>query len=394
MIPYGRQWIDEADIQAVVETLRSDWLTQGPAVGKLEAALAELCRVPHAVAVNSATSALHIACLAIGVCPGDVVWTVPNTFVASANCARLCGAEVDFVDIDPRTYNIDVHALERKLIAAQAGGRLPKAVIPVHFSGRAPDQQAIWLLAQQYGFKVIEDASHSVGATHKGEPVGSCRWSDIAVFSFHPVKIVTTAEGGVATTRNPELAGRMERLRSHGITKDRRLMSNKDEGGWYYEQIELGLNYRLTDLQAALGLSQLRRLDEFLGRRRELVARYDRLLAELPVQRPLLDVLNESAWHLYVIRIDAERAGRTRRQAYDAMRAAGIGVQVHYLPVHLQPYYRALGFKPGHCPQAERYSEEALSLPLYPALTDTEQDRVAEALRASLCRDRSPARLC
>jgi UDP-4-amino-4,6-dideoxy-N-acetyl-beta-L-altrosamine transaminase len=384
MIPYGRQWIDDADIQAVIDTLRSDWLTQGPAVGKLEAALAELCHVPHAVAMNSATSALHVACLAIGAGPGDVVWTVPNTFVASANCARLCGADVDFVDIDPNTYNIDERALEQKLVDAKAAGRLPKAVIPVHFSGRAPAQEAIWLLAQQYGFKVIEDASHSVGATHKGERVGSCRWSDIAVFSFHPVKIVTTAEGGLATTRNPELADRMARLRTHGVTKDERLLSRKDEGGWYYEQIELGLNYRLTDLQAALGLSQLRRLGEFLQRRRALVARYDHLLADVPVQRPLIDVLNDSAWHLYVIRIDPGQAGKTRRQVYDAMRAAGIGVQVHYIPVHLQPYYRALGFKPGHCPEAERYGEEALSLPLYPALSDGEQDRVVAALRAAV----------
>ena len=384
MIPYGRQSIDDADIQAVIDTLRSDWLTQGPAVGKLEAAFKDLCRVPHAVAVNSATSALHIACLAIGVGPGDVVWTVPNTFVASANCARLCGADVDFVDIDPRTYNISVPALQQKLHDAKAAGRLPKAVIPVHFSGRAPDQQAIWTLAKSYGFRVIEDASHSVGATHDGEPIGSCRWSDIAVFSFHPVKIVTTAEGGLTTTRDADLAGHMERVRTHGITKDPHLMSRKDEGGWYYEQIDLGLNYRLTDLQAALGVSQLRKLEQFLHRRRQLVARYDRLLADLPITRPLTDLIDESAWHLYVIRIDPTRAGKTRRQVYDSMRAADIGVQVHYIPVHLQPYYRVLGFKPGHCPEAELYSEEALSLPLYPAMSDADQDQVVEALRKSL----------
>jgi len=384
VIPYGRQWIDDADIQAVIDTLRSDWLTQGPAVGRLEAAFAELCHVPHAVAVNSATSALHIACLAIGAGPDDVVWTVPNTFVASANCARLCGADVDFVDIDARTYNISVPALHQKLAQAKAAGRLPKAVIPVHFSGRAPDQEAIWTLAKDYGFRVIEDASHSVGATHKGEPIGSCRWSDIAIFSFHPVKIVTTAEGGLATTRDPELADRMARLRTHGITKDERLLSRTDEGGWYYEQIELGLNYRLTDMQAALGLSQMRRLQEFLKRRRALVAGYDRLLADVPITRPLIDVLGESAWHLYVIRIDPKRAGKNRRQVYDSMRAAGIGVQVHYIPVHLQPYYRALGFKPGHCPVAELYSEEALTLPLYPAMTDQDQDRVVAMLRKAL----------
>ncbi|MEZ5830996.1 MAG: UDP-4-amino-4,6-dideoxy-N-acetyl-beta-L-altrosamine transaminase [Dongiaceae bacterium] len=384
MIPYGRQWIDDADIEAVVDTLRSDWLTQGPAVGKLEAAFKDLCHAPHAIAVNSATSALHIACLAVGTGPGDVVWTVPNTFVASANCARLCGADVDFVDIDPSTYNISVPALERKLREARSASRLPKAVIPVHFSGRAPDQEAIWALAKDYGFRVIEDASHSVGATHAGEPIGSCRWSDIAVFSFHPVKIVTTAEGGLATTRDPDLAERMGRLRTHGITRDERLLSSKDEGGWYYEQIELGLNYRLTDMQAALGLSQLRRLDQFLQRRRALVARYDRLLADAPVQRPLSDALNESAWHLYVIRIDQKRSGKTRRQVYDSMRAAAIGVQVHYIPVHLQPYYRALGFGPGYCPEAELYSEQALSLPLYPAMSDDDQDKVVATLKASL----------
>ncbi|MGH6891865.1 MAG: UDP-4-amino-4,6-dideoxy-N-acetyl-beta-L-altrosamine transaminase, partial [Dongiaceae bacterium] len=316
MIPYGRQSIDDADIQAVIDTLRSDWLTQGPAVAKLEAAFTELCRVPHAVAVNSATSALHLACLAVGAGPGNVVWTVPNTFVASANCARLCGADVDFVDIDARTYNLSVPALERKLAQAKTAGRLPKAVIPVHFSGRAPDLEAIWALAKQHDFRVIEDASHSVGATHKGQPVGSCRWSDIAVFSFHPVKIVTTAEGGLATTRDPDLADRMARLRTHGVTKDERLLSRTDEGGWYYEQIELGLNYRLTDIQAALGISQLRRLDQFLRRRRQLVARYHRLLADLPVTRPLIDTIDESAWHIYVIRIDPARAGRTRRHVY------------------------------------------------------------------------------
>jgi UDP-4-amino-4,6-dideoxy-N-acetyl-beta-L-altrosamine transaminase len=384
MIPYGRQWIDDADIQAVVDTLRSDWLTQGPAVGKLEAAFTALCRVPHAIAVNSATSALHIACLAIGADPGDVVWTVPNTFVASANCARLCGADVDFVDIDPSTYNISVPALAHKLREAKAAGRLPKAVIPVHFSGRAPDQEAIWALAKDYGFRVIEDASHSVGASHGGEPIGSCRWSDIAVFSFHPVKIVTTAEGGLATTRDPALAERLALFRTHGVTKEPHLLSRKDEGGWYYEQVALGLNYRLTDLQAALGLSQMRRLEQFLDRRRELVARYDRLLGDLPVQRPLVDLIDESAWHLYVIRIDPKRTGKTRRQVYDAMRAAGVGVQVHYIPVHLQPYYRDLGFKPGHCPEAERYSDEALSLPLYPAMTDGQQDDVVAALTKSL----------
>jgi dTDP-4-amino-4,6-dideoxygalactose transaminase len=296
----------------------------------------------------------------------------------------LCGADVDFVDVDPRTYNISLPALREKLVLAKTARRLPKAIIPVHFSGRAPDQEAIWALAKEYGFRVIEDASHSVGATHDGEPVGSCRWSDIAIFSFHPVKIVTTAEGGLATTRDPELAERLARLRTHGITKDERLLTNKDEGGWYYEQIELGLNYRLTDMQAALGLSQLRRLNQFLQRRRELVARYERLLADVPVTRPLIDLIDESAWHLYVIRIDPKRAGKTRRQVYDSMRAADIGVQVHYLPVHLQPYYRALGFKPGHCPEAELYSDQALSLPLYPAMSDADQDQVVDTLKKSL----------
>jgi UDP-4-amino-4,6-dideoxy-N-acetyl-beta-L-altrosamine transaminase len=380
MIPYGRQWIDDADIQAVVDTLRSDWLTQGPAVGKLEAAFAALCRVPHAVAVNSATSALHIACLAIGAGPGDVVWTVPNTFVASANCARLCGADVDFVDIDPRTYNISVPALEQKLRAAKAAGRLPKAVIPVHFSGRAPDQEAIWVLAKDYGFRVIEDASHSVGATHGGEPIGSCRWSDIAVFSFHPVKIITTGEGGAALTNDKRLYDRMVRLRSHGTTRNPAEMERESDGPWYYEMLELGWNYRMTDLQAALGCSQLKRLNGYVRRRNELADRYDRRLANSGLSLPHRDSGSTPAWHLYVVGWNERAAGITRDEAFRRLRAAGIGVNVHYIPVHLHPHYRRLGFHPGQFPNAEAHYARCLTLPLHARLTESQQDKVVELI--------------
>jgi len=379
VIPYGRQDIDAADIAAVVEVLHSDWLTQGPAVPRFEAALATRCGAAGGVAVNSATSALHLACRVLGVGEGDVGWTVPNTFVASANCLRFCGADVDFVDIDPHTHNLSVAALEEKLRHASSAGRLPKVVIPVHFAGRSCDMAAIGALAREYGFKVIEDASHAVGATQGGDPVGACRHSDLAVFSFHPVKLMTTGEGGMIVGQDAGLLNHAARLRSHGITRDAGEMEGDSEGGWYYQQIELGYNYRMTDMQAALGASQLTRLDQFLARRRALVRRYDHLLAALPLQRPPLD--DEAAWHLYVVRLqDAQR----RRQVFDDMRAAGIGVNVHYIPVHLQPDYRRLGFKPGDYPNAENYYAGALSLPLHARLTEAEQDRVVATLARAL----------
>lgn len=384
MIPYGRQDISPADIDAVVEVLRSDFLTQGPAIERFEQAVADCCGAAQAVAVNSATSALHLACLALGLGPGDGLWTSPNTFVASANCARYCGARVDFVDIDPRTYNLSVDALRDKLERAERAGRLPKIVVPVHFAGQACAMREIGALAARYGFRVIEDASHAIGGRYQGEPVGDCRYSDLTVFSFHPVKIITTGEGGMALTQDPELAETLRRLRTHGITRDPARMVGESQGPWYYQQIELGFNYRMTDIQAALGYSQLQRLEEFVARWHELADRYDALLADWPVITPWRDPEAWSAFHLYVIRLDEPRAGQSRRAVFEALRQQGIGVNVHYIPVHTQPYYRAMGFAEGDYPEAERYYREAISLPLYPGLAEAEQDFVVEQLRAIL----------
>jgi len=375
MIPYGRQDIDQADIEAVVAALRSDWLTTGPAVERFEQAVARRCGAAHAVAVANGTVSLHLACRALGLGPGDTLWTTPNTFVASANCALYCGADVDFVDIDPRSYNMDAGLLEEKLKQAK---KPPKIVVPVHFAGQPCDMRAIGALAKKYGFAVIEDASHAVGASYLGEPVGNCRFSDLVSFSFHPVKIVTSAEGGMLLAQREELARHLRQLRHHGINRDK----SKTEGGWYYEQEDLGYNYRLTDLHCALGESQIRRLDAFLARRRELAARYDRLLAELPLTRPWQHADGQSAWHLYVVQVDE------RRRVYDAMRAAGIEAAVHYIPVHLHPHYRALGFKPGDFPHAEAYYARALTLPLFPRMSDGDQDRVVAALAKALGRGR------
>lgn len=383
-IPYGRQSIDDADIAAVEAVLRSDWLTQGPAIAAFEEELARRASARHAVAVCNATAALHIACVAAGLGPGDRLWTVPNTFVASANCGRYCGADVDFVDIDPLTWCMDAAALEVKLEAARRAGTLPKVVIPVAFAGGSCDMKRVKRLSDEYGFTVIEDASHAVGASYAGRPVGCGDYAHMTVFSFHPVKIVTTGEGGAVLTNDPALCDHLRRLRSHGITRDPAQMDEPDEGAWSYEMQELGFNYRITDIQAVLGLSQLKRLDGFLARRRALVQRYDALLKNLPLQLPQLDALDESAWHLYVVRVKDNSARADRRAVFDALRAADIGVNVHYIPVHLQPYYRRLGFKPGDFPQAEQYYREALSLPLYAALTDAQQDRVVAQLERVL----------
>jgi UDP-4-amino-4,6-dideoxy-N-acetyl-beta-L-altrosamine transaminase len=383
MIPYGRQDISDQDVAAVVAVLRSDFLTQGPAVPRFEAAVAQRVGAAHAVAVNSATSALHVACMALGLGPGDVLWTVPNTFVASANCARYCGADVDFVDIDPATWNISVAALEGKLERAAHAGKLPKIVVPVHFSGAPTPQEQIWQLAQKYGFAVLEDASHSVGARYGAEPVGSGRYAHVTVFSFHPVKIITTAEGGMAVCNDAELARRMAILRTHGITREPSEMEQAPAGPWYYEQIALGYNYRMTDLHAALGLSQLARIDEFIERRNVLARRYDAALADLPIQRPFVRPEDRSAFHLYVIRLP-QRAEPRHRSVFEALRRRGVGVNLHYIPVHLQPYYRRLGFKPGDFPEAEAYGRQAITLPLYAALSERDQDRVVHELAAVL----------
>jgi UDP-4-amino-4,6-dideoxy-N-acetyl-beta-L-altrosamine transaminase len=381
MIPYGRQNISEADIQAVVDVLRSDFLTQGPLVPAFERAVADYCAAQYAVAVNSATSALHIACLALGVGKGDRVWTSPITFVASANCALYCGAEVDFVDIDPRTYNLSTERLAEKLAQAEKSGRLPKVVIPVHLCGQSCDMTGIHALSQRYGFKIIEDASHAIGGKYRGEPVGNGRYSDITVFSFHPVKIITTGEGGMALTNNAQLAKRMQLFRSHGITRDVDDMTHAPDGPWYYQQITLGFNYRMTDLQAALGLSQMQRLDEFVTKRYAIAQRYNAMLADLPVIIPWQHTDSYSGLHLYVIRLKLAEISHTHRQVFEALRTAGIGVNLHYIPVYRQPYYESLGFSLGHCSEAERYYAEAISLPMYSALTEAQQDQVITTLR-------------
>jgi len=383
VIPYGRQDINDADIDAVVAVLKSDYLTQGPVVPRFEAALAKRVDAAYAVAVNSATSALHIAVAALGVGEGDMVWTAPNTFVASANCARYCGADVDFVDIDPSTYNMCASALELKLQEAQKSGRLPKVVIPVHMCGQSPDMVRIGALAKDYGFHVVEDASHAIGAHYAGRKVGSCAYSDVTVFSFHPVKIITSAEGGMATTQDSALASRMAMLRSHGITRDETLMRGDADGPWYYQQLELGWNYRLTELQAALGLSQLDRLEAFVAQRNALADRYDTKLQGLPIGLPGRLETAYSAFHLYIVRVKTDDPS-IHKDVFEDMRAAGVGVNLHYIPVHLQPYYADLGFKRGDFPQSEAYYQQAISLPLYPNLTHKDQDTVIQSLSHSL----------
>ncbi|WP_138512365.1 UDP-4-amino-4,6-dideoxy-N-acetyl-beta-L-altrosamine transaminase [Rhodoferax bucti] len=384
MIPYGRQDISQADIDAVVAVLQSDFLTQGPQVPLFEQTVAGHVGAKHALAVNSATSALHIACLALGLGPGDWLWTTPVTFVASANCGLYCGAQVDFVDIDPRTYNLCPKALEAKLVAAEQAGKLPKVVVAVHLCGQPCDMAAIHALGQKYGFKIIEDASHAIGGKYKGEFIGNSQYSDITVFSFHPVKIITTAEGGMALTNNDELAAQMALLRSHGITRDTAQMTHAPDGPWYYQQIGLGYNYRMTELQAALGVSQMQRLDAFVARRDQLAQRYDQLLAALPVTTPWQHPDSYSGLHLYVVRLQLVKINKTHRQVFEALREQGIGVNLHYIPVHTQPHYQRMGFNVGDYPQSEQYYSEAISLPMYQTLSDSQQDQVVAALQKVL----------
>jgi len=385
-IPYGRQDISEADIQAVVAVLRGDYLTQGPAVPAFEQAIARFCQSRHAVASNSGTSALHLACLALDVGPGDVVWTSSITFVASANCARYCGGEADFVDIDPRTCNMDVGALKAKLEGAARGGRLPKVLIPVHLGGLPCDMAAIGALAKQYGVRVVEDASHALGSTYRGERVGNCRYSDITVLSFHPVKLITSGEGGMNLTNDAALSRRMALLRSHGITRESGEMDQPSEGAWYYQQTALGFNYRMTDIHAALGRSQLDRLQASIERREALASRYDRLLAGSGLRLPAREKDSTSAWHLYIVGWNSERSGLSRAQAFARLREAGIGANVHYIPVHLQPYYRVRGCRPGLAPNAESYYASAITLPLHARMTDAQQDHVVATVRGMLDR--------
>lgn len=383
-VPYGRQSIDEDDISAVVDVLRSDFLTQGPAVDCFEKAISETTGAAHCVAVNSATSALHIACLALEVGAGDWVWTSPNSFVASANCALYCGARVDFVDIDRATFNMCPQALATKLEQAEAAGRLPKVVIPVHLCGQPCRMDEIGALAKRYGFRIIEDASHAIGGQYQGHPVGDCTYSDITVFSFHPVKIVTTAEGGCATTQNEELAERMRLLRSHGIIRDERRMTEPSHGPWYYQQIELGMNYRMTELQAALGKSQMTRLESFVARRHVLATRYDDGLRPLPLDLPFRHADAYSGFHLYVIQLQLDQINHSHREVFESLRQNGIGVNLHYMPIYLQPYYRQMGFEPGYCPEAEKYYSRSISIPLYHGMTELQQDHVMNIIEQVL----------
>lgn len=383
MIPYGRQSISDTDIESVVQVLRSDFLTQGPQVPAFEEAVSRHVSAPHAVAVNSATSALHIACLALDLGLGDWLWTSPNSFVASANCALYCNAQVDFVDVDSRTYNICPQALSKKLFEAKKAGRLPKVVVPVHFAGQSCDMEAIADLAREYGFKVIEDASHAIGGRWRGSYIGGCQHSDITVFSFHPVKIITTAEGGLLTTRDDRIAQRLKDLRSHGIIREAARLQRQDQGAWYYEQQSIGFNYRMTELQAALGVSQMTELDRFVARRHELVIRYENGLAGLPLVKPWQHPDSYSAFHLYVVQV-ADGGPHNRRTLFDALRSVGIMVNVHYFPIHLQPHYSIMGFKAGDFPTAESYYDCAISLPLYAGLSESDQDYVIARLKEFL----------
>lgn len=383
-IPYGRQDIDEDDINTVVQILKSDWLTQGPVIDEFEQATAALCQAKHAVAVMNATAALHLACMTLELGPGDILWTSPNTFVASSNCALYCGASVDFVDIDEKTYNMSVTALAEKLHWAKQHNKIPKVIVAVHFAGQSCDMKAIRELTAEYDIKLIEDASHAVGGKYQDAMVGSCQYSDIAIFSFHPVKIITTGEGGMLLTNSDEIKQKAQLYRSHGITRDPQLMVGESQGAWYYQQIGLGYNFRITDIQAGLGLSQLKRVDAFIKKRRALAVNYDEALSTLPVITPWQTPDCLSSYHLYPIQIMLNVVNKTRKMVFDELRKANIGVNVHYIPVHTQPYYQQLGFKQGDFPICEAYYEKAISLPMHARLTETEQTFIVDTLKSIL----------
>ena len=380
MIPYGKQDISQDDIDAVVEVLKSDYLTQGTIVPKFEKSLSDFTKAKYSVVVNSATSALHIACKALEVGPGDIVWTSAITFVASANCALYCGADVDFVDIDSNSYNICIESLTKKLELARLSGNLPKVLIPVHLSGQSCDMKSIFELSKEYGFAIIEDASHAIGGMYTDEPVGNCKFSDIAVFSFHPVKIITSGEGGAALTNNPELDKNMRLFASHGITRNTKLMENVPDGPWYYEQLSLGSNYRMTELQAALGLSQMSRINSFIQKRHQIAKRYNDELKHLPLALPAQGNENYSSYHLYIIRLKLDAIQKSHKEIFEELRREGLGVNLHYIPVYHHPYFKKLGFKKGYCPEAENYYREAISIPIYFGLSDELQDQAIETI--------------
>ena len=384
MIPYGKQDINQSDIEAVIEVLKSDFLTQGPQVPLFEKNVSNYCNAQYGVAVNSATSALHVACLALGLGKGDWLWTSPNSFVASANCGLYCGAKVDFVDIDPKTYNLSVEELKKKLIKAKKDNKLPKIVIPVHFAGQSCDMQSIYKLSQEFGFKIIEDASHAIGGKYLDKPIGGCQYSAITVFSFHPVTIITTAEGGLATTNQKELAEKMQLFRAHGITREPKLMTKKTEGGWYYQQVELGFNYRMNDLQAALGIAQMKRLDKFITIRHLLKQRYHELLKDLSLITPAQSSDSYSSLHLYPVQLKLEQISKTHNQIFDELRKSGVGVNLHYIPIYMQPYFQNMGFKKGTFPIVEDYYSRAISIPIYQGLTTELQDKVVAVLKKIL----------
>ena len=384
MIFYGRQSISEDDIESVIKVLRSDFLTQGPAIERFERCVADYCGTKYAVAVTNATSALHIACLAAGLGEGNRLWTSPITFTASANCGRYCGAEVEFVDIDDKTYNMSVQALEEKLDRANRIGNLPQIVVPVHLAGQSCDMVKIWELAQKYHFTVLEDAAHAIGADYLDTKVGSCKYSDMTVFSFHPVKIITTGEGGMILTNRKDLYEKLLLYRSHCITRDPALMTHESDGSWYYQQVGLGFNYRMTDIQAALGLSQMTRLDEFVSRRRKLASRYKELLKDLPIRTPYVLPTANPSWHLYIVRLNFDEIKKSKQHFFDEMKSRDVALNLHYIPVHTQPYYEALGHRPEECPNSLQYYKEAMTIPLYYSLTDEQQDKVVEALREVL----------
>jgi len=384
MIPYGRQEIDSEDVEAVLKTLRSDWLTQGPTVPEFEQLIGSYCEAKHAIATNSATSALHIACLALGVKKGDKVWTSPVSFVASANCALYCGADVDFVDVNPITYNLCPELLEKKLIQAKKSGDLPRVLIPVHLAGQSCDMAKIYELSQRYSFRIIEDASHAIGGQYKESLIGGCRFSDITVFSFHPVKIITTGEGGMVLTNSKKLADKVRLLRSHGIIKDQSLMQGPIDGPWYYEQTSLGYNFRMTDLQASLGISQSKRLDSIIERRRSIASKYDRELEALPLITPAQSLDCLSSWHLYIVKLKLSEISRTKKEVFESMREKGIGVNLHYIPIYRHPYYRSLGLSDKDFPNSAEYYREAMTIPIYPNMTEEQQASVIAALTSSI----------